>query len=275
MTAAGATDLLSTVAALVVAAPEAGAPDAAAGAAPMLVHYLPILSTLISAAFLIALLSRASKRNWAPHLVWWAVGVFFYGLGTAIESTITLMGNSVVLFKSWYWAGAILGGYPLGTGSLYLLASRRFANTLTAITMVIVVVASVAILLSPVDAEALAREMHRPKGEYLQWQWIRLLTPIINLYAAFWLVGGAFWSSAKWFRHTMRRDRALGTALIGVGGLLPGIGGSMAKAGIPEGLYVGEFVGIILIWIGYWMCLRPAPPAAAPPQQTHDDDPAA
>ena len=42
--------------------------------------------------------------------------------------------------------------------------------------------------------------------------------------------------------------------------MLPGIGGWMAKAGIVEGLYVGELAGLILIWIGYEFCTKaPAP----------------
>ncbi len=241
----------------------AGAMEAAG--APGLVHYLPILTTLISGAFLVALLSRASQRAWAPHLVWWAIGVFFYGVGTALESTVTLMGNTPTLNRLWYWAGAILGGYPLGTGSLYLLAPRRLAHTLTAMSLVVVVVASVAVFLSPMDPVGIAAETHRPSGAHLEWQWVRLLTPFINIYAAVWLVGGAFWSSVRFFRHTMSRDRAVGTALIGVGGLLPGIGGSMAKAGIVEALYIGELTGIILIWIGYWMCIKgPAPTRVEP-----------
>jgi sulfite exporter TauE/SafE len=35
------------------------------------------------------------------------------------------------------------------------------------------------------------------------------------------------------------------------GAILPGIGGSMARAGMVEGLYVGELAGLILIWLGY------------------------
>lgn len=61
---------------------------------PDLVHYTPILTTVLSAAFVTMLLSRARKRRWAPHLVWWAIGIFFYGLGTALESCVTLFGNT-------------------------------------------------------------------------------------------------------------------------------------------------------------------------------------
>ena len=220
------------------------------------IHYLPIGTTILSAAFAASLAWKAARRGWPAPLTWWIVGIFFYGLGTAIESTITLSGNTVLLNKLWYWAGAILGGYPLGTGSLYLLGRKRLANILTAITMAVVVVASVAIFFSPVNAAAIAADASRPSGAFLEWQWIRWITPFINLYAAIWLVGGAAWSSVQWATEQGNRARAIGTALIALGGLLPGIGGAMAKAGIVEALYVGEFCGIIFIWWGSWICAR-------------------
>lgn len=232
-------------------------------AGPELVHYTPILTTVLSAAFVAMLVSRARKRRWPPHLVWWAVGIFFYGLGTAVESTITLAGNTPTLNRVWYWSGAILGGYPLGTGSLYLLGKRRMANALTAASGLLVLVASAAVFLTPIDAAQI--QPYRPSGDPLEWQWVRLLTPFINLYALVWLVGGALWSSIDFALYRGIPQRAVGTALIAVGGLLPGIGGAMTKAGYVEWLYVGEFTGLVLIISGYMLCVRaPAPlPLAA------------
>src|SRR5688572_12116313 len=115
----------------------------------MWVHYLPIATTVIAAAFASVLLRKFLRRR-TPHVGWWAAGVAFYGLGTLIEAAITLMGNCVVLTKAWYIAGAILGGYPLAQGSLYLSHSRRFANRATALSLPVVIVASVLVILSPV-----------------------------------------------------------------------------------------------------------------------------
>ncbi len=218
------------------------------------VHYLPILTTLISAAFLVALFRRAIPRHWPRHLLWWAIGVFTYGLGTTLESIITLTGNTPTLNRWWYWAGAILGGYPLATGTVYLLLKPRTAHILTAISLTLVVVASVAVFLSPLNIDAM--DPHKPAGAVIGWSWVRLMTPFINIYAAFFLIGGAIYSSIHFLGDRRQRDRAIGTACIAAGGLLPGIGGSMAKAGIVEALYVGELAGIILIWIGYAFCIR-------------------
>ncbi len=238
---------------------------------PDFVHYLPIASTAICAGFIVSLLHRASRREWAPHLVWWAIGVFFYGLGTAVESYITLRGNSPFLNQLWYWAGAILGGYPLATGSLYLLAPRKTAHLLTVVSLLAVIFASVVVFMAPVDAAA--SEAVRPSGSYIveDWKWVRLLTPFINIYAVIFLIGGAAYSSIRFaFPErdldtgiTLPRNmpRAIGTGLIAFGALLPGIGGGMAKDGFTEALYVGEFLGIILIWIGYEVCIRAPKPA--------------
>jgi len=221
------------------------------------VHYLPIATTLIAVAFSASLFRRYLARR-PPHLFWWAIGVAFYGLGTLIEASITLAGNSVLLTKAWYIAGAILGGYPLAQGSLYLSYPRRFANRLTSISLPFAALASLLVVLSPVLESAL--EPHRPSGAILAWRWVRLMTPFINSYAAFFLIGGALTSAWRYWRRGDAPHRAAGNALIACGALLPGIGGSMAKAGMVEALYVGEFIGLILIWIGERVCgWRPAP----------------
>lgn len=235
-------------------------------ASPGPVHYLPILTTLLSAAFLAVIVVRAARRRWPPHLVWWGIGVLAYGLGTALESLITLNGNTPLLNRLWYWAGAILGGYPLATGTVYLLLRRRTAHALTFASLLVVLFASVMVLfVTGIDATKL--EPHRPSGAVLTLSWVRLLTPVINLYAAVFLIGGAAYSSWRFaFPSRGERDtwRAVGTLLIAVGALLPGIGGAMAKAGKVEALYVGELAGIVLIWAGYAACTRAPIPVTRP-----------
>lgn len=215
------------------------------------VHYIPIATTLICAAFSASLFRRYLVQP-KPHLGWWAFGVAFYGLGTLIEAAITLTGNTVWLTKAWYIAGAILGGYPLAQGSLYLSYPRRFANRATAISLPVVIITSVLVMLSPVVPEAL--ELHRPTGAVLAWRWVRLITPFINTYAAFFLIGGAIVSAWRYWRYAHEGQRAVGNVLIAFGALLPGVGGSFAKAGLVEALYVGEFIGIIIIWMGERVC---------------------
>lgn len=217
----------------------------------LFVHYVPIATTIVATAFATSLWRRYLERR-TPHLWWWAVGVAFYGLGTLIEAAITLGGNAVFLNKAWYIAGAVLGGYPLAQGSLYFSYSRKFASRATAISLPFVVITSVLVALSPVLIDNL--QPHRPSGAILGWQWVRMLTPFINGYAAFFLIGGAIVSAWRYAKLKHAGNRAVGNSLIAFGALLPGIGGSLAKAGIVEALYIGEFVGLILIWVGERTC---------------------
>jgi hypothetical protein len=215
------------------------------------IHYLPILTTVLSALFAASLYRRWIRRK-SPHLWWWAFGITTYGLGTAIESAITLFGNSIALTKTWYIAGALLGGYPLAQGSLFLSWPRPFARRLTAVSLTFVIVAAALVIASPVDASVL--EPHRPSGAILVWKWVRLLTPFINLYAVFFLIGGAILSAWRHYKYRGHKYRALGNALIAFGAILPGIGGGFAKAGMVEALYVGECIGLMFIWAGDRVC---------------------
>lgn len=221
------------------------------------VHYLPILTTLFSIYFLYDIGGRYRIKG-GRHLLWWAIGVFTYGLGTFLEASITLYGNTIFLNKAWYVAGAILGGYPLAQGSVYLHMKRRTANILTYITVPFIIFASVCVFLSPVNESLM--DIYRPSGAILEWQWVRLLTPFINTYAAIFLIGSAFYSAIRWSKIENGKNRAIGNTLIATGALLPGIGGGMAKAGMVEALYIGELVGLILIYAGYRICLKDSPP---------------
>ena len=222
---------------------------------PGLVHYLPIVTTFIAVPFVASLIGRYRERGEGAHLLWWAAGVACYGLGTGLESAVTLSGNSVALNKAWYIAGALLGAYPLAQGTVYLLLERRTATLLTKVTLPLVGLLALLVLLSPVRLEAL--ESHRPSGAILAWTWVRLLTPVINVYAVCFLVGGALVSAWRFARTREDSARALGNALIAVGALLPAIGGGMAKSGTVEALYVAELFGLLLIWAGYACCVQP------------------
>lgn len=221
-----------------------------------IIHYIPILTTIIALVFSYILFTRYKAKS-GTHLLWWALGALTYGMGTATEASITLFGNSIWLTKTWYIVGALLGGYPLAQGTVYLLLKRTTADILSWITIPFIIIFSLLVAISPADITAL--EAYRPNGSILGWQWIRLFTPLINGYAAFYLIGGAILSAWRFARKRYPRIYVIGNSLIALGALMPGIGGSMAKAGIVEALYIGEFLGIIIIWIGYACRIKRVP----------------
>lgn len=226
---------------------------------PTLVHYLPIATTLVAVAFASSILSRWRLRRPAPHLFWWGLGVGIYGLGTLTESVTTLFGWHEGVFRAWYVFGALLGAAPLAQGTAYLMFERRVAHALTAGLAVVVVFATATVLRAPLDAATV--EAHRLTAATLGASGARAFSPFINSYAVVLLVGGAVLSALRYRGDPALRHRVLGNGLIAVGAILPGIGGAAARAGATEALYVTELVGLVTIWAGYRLNVRPAPAA--------------
>ena len=215
---------------------------------PSAVHYIPIFTTLVALAFGGTIFRRWRERG-GTHLLWWGIGMLTYGAGTITEATTTLLGWHEPVFRTWYIAGALLGGAPLAQGTVYLILSRKTANLLSVLLVTAIVIASTAVLLSPINYDLV--DPVRLSGTVFGWQWVRAFSPFINLYAAMFLIGGAAWSAARYWKEAESSRRAVGNVLIAVGALLPGIGGTFTRFGHVEVLYVTEFVGLLLIFGGY------------------------
>lgn len=229
---------------------------------PALVHYVPIVTTILAIPFAAEIFRRYRGHPERLHLLWWALGIATYGVGTFTEAATTLMGWNEPTFRAWYISGALLGGAPLAQGTVYLLLARRTAHLLTVILVTFITIASVAVLMSPIDYTQV--EAHRLTGRVLEWQWVRAFSPFVNMYAVIFLIGGAILSALRYSSNPATRHRVIANVLIAVGAILPGIGGTATRMGYTEVLYVTELAGLLLIWMGYRMSVRPvAIPATA------------
>ena len=221
------------------------------------VHYLPIMTTIISVPFSFLIYKRYRKLG-GTHLLWWSGGVLVFGLGTFAESWITLLGWNVTIFRFWYIAGALLGGALLAQGTVWLLLQPKTAKLLAIILILFAVTASIFVWMSPIELEKV--DPNLPSGKVFTWQWVRGFSPFLNTYAVIFLIGGAIISALRYRREMQDKssdagiahDRFIGNVFIAVGAILPGIGGAASRAGYTELLYIGEFIGIMLIWAGYW-----------------------
>ncbi len=214
-----------------------------------MVDYIPIVTTIVAAIFLYQIGRHYLQKRHATYLMWWTIGVFTYGMGTFTESLNTLFGWSAMNTKIWYIAGALLGGFPLAQGSVYLFMKKKWANLLTIFFMGVIAIASVCILLTPIVlSENFDQKL---SGSVFEWQWVRAFSPFINLYAFIFLVGGAFLSAWRYAKLGKRHTRFLGNIFIALGGLLPGIGGAATRFGHVEVLFVTELIGLLLIYTGY------------------------
>lgn len=213
------------------------------------VHYLPIVTTIVAFVFTAVLWRHWRQKPDTRYLLWWTIGVGLYGIGTLTEALTTVFGWSEPVFRAWYVSGALLGGAPLAQGTVYLLLPRRIADRLAVALVTYIVIAAAFIVSTPIVTQAV--ESHRLSGQVMEWQWVRLFSPLVNLYAVTFLIGGALWSAWRYWRRGDASSRIAGNLLIAVGAILPGIGGGFARAGRVEVLYVTELIGLLLIWAGY------------------------
>ena len=222
---------------------------------PLAVHYVPVVTTVLAAIFSAEIFRRYREHPERLHLLWWALGVAVYGVGTFTEAATSIVGWNEPTFRAWYISGALLGGAPLAQGTVYLLLSRRMAHILTALLITFVLIASVAVILSPIDYSQV--EAHRLTGRVFQWQWVRAFSPFVNMYAVVFLIGGAILSALRYTANPATRHRVIANVLIAIGAILPGIGGTATRMGYTEVLYVTELAGLLLTWLGYRMSVRP------------------
>lgn len=218
---------------------------------PSAVHFIPIVTTLLAVPFALEIFRRYRAHPERLHLLWWALGIATYGVGTFTESLTSVFGWQEPVFRAWYVSGALLGAAPLAQGTVYLMLSRRVAHALTALLIVYVVLASVAVYLSPIDYTLV--ETHRLSGRVFAWQWVRRFSPFVNLYAVVFLIGGAILSALRYSSDAATHHRMWANVLIALGAILPGIGGTATRMGHVEVLYVTELVGLLLTWTGYRM----------------------
>ncbi len=218
-------------------------------------HYLPIFSTIITFAFAAAVFSRFRVRHGA-HLLLWSIGLLLYGIGTLTE-VISIFTFSPLALKLWYLSGAMLTAAWLGQGTINLLVRRRgITPTMNVILIIVSLLAVVLVLMAPITSAAASFKVSQPlsaqyKDILTRSGIVILLTILLNIYGTFTLVGGAIYSAYIFWRKRVLFNRMVGNILIAAGAILPALGGTFIQMGMPDFLYLSEFLGAILMYIGF------------------------
>lgn len=224
-------------------------------------HYLPILSTIITFIFAAAVFNRFRVRR-GTHLLLWGIGLVLYGIGTLTE-VISLFTYNELALKLWYLSGAMLTAAWLGQGTVNLLVRRRgIAPALNVILILVSLLALVLIIMAPVTSAAASYNPAQPlssqyKEILTRSELVVVLTILLNTYGTFTLVGGAIYSAYIFWRKRVLFNRMVGNVLIAGGAILPAIGGSFVKMGLPDFLYLSEFLGVILMYFGFLQATVP------------------
>ncbi len=221
--------------------------------------WLPFSSSVLSFIFAAFVFRRYLVRR-RPHLLLWSIGMVMYGIGGFCEWYYGAFGWNPLIFRMWYLFGAMLVAAWLGQGTVYLLAKRKWANTLMAILALASVYAAFRILSAQLDPSLMTHSLHTGSelsGHAIVTPGVRVLTPFFNLYGTITLVGGAVWSAWIFWRKRVLLHRTIGNVLIAVGAISPAFGGAFSRFGFSGALYISELLGAILMFIGFIRAVTP------------------
>lgn len=221
---------------------------------------LPFASSLISIVFAALIFKRYFERR-GTHLLLWGIGMVLFAIGGFCEAYFGAFGWNPLIFRLWYLCGAILVAAWLGQGTVYLLASKRWATILMIVLGLGSVYAAIVVFGAELDPSLMTTSAHTGSelsGHAILTPGVRTLTPIFNAYGTLTLVGGAAYSAWMFWRKRVLLDRTVGNILIAVGALAPAFGGAFSRAGISGALYIGEFLGAVLIFLGFLRSTKPS-----------------
>ena len=211
-----------------------------------MIHYIPLISAIVSFVFALAVLDQYFARR-RPYQLIWAIGLFMYAISTSTEFWVGAWGLNVTVYRLWYLFGAIFVAAYLGMGTLYLLVRRRTAHIIMAILLAASLYATIRVFAASIDLSGLQvlSGTAMPQG-------IRLMTPVFNTFGTVALVGGAIYSAWVYWRRKILPHRVISNVLIAAGAILPAVGGTHMRlgGGLPL-FYIFELVGIIIIFAGF------------------------
>lgn len=182
----------------------------------------------------------------------WGIGFVLFAVAAGAEAVAQRSGWSPALFRAYYLAGAVLTVAYLGAGSAWLVLPRRARDVLLGGLAVASVAAIVTVVLAPVDAASLAATPHgRPPSNGALGGHAFLWAVALNTFGSAFLVGGSFYS-------ILRRRRVRPNLWIGGGAIVVALATGLSRAGSYEFVYVGELLGIALMFAGFALVGRPA-----------------
>lgn len=225
-----------------------------------IMSFLPLVSALVSFVFAFFVFRRYLVRH-GTYLLFWAIGMVFYGIGGLCEAYYSILGWSPLIFRMWYLFGAVLVAAWLGQGTVYLLVKKPMVATILTVLLVLgSLYAAFRVFGAQLDPTLMTSSLHTGSelsGKAITSAGVRSLTPIFNVYGTVTLVGGALYSAYIFWRKRVLLHRTLGNILIATGALLPAFGGTFSRMGIPGALYLSELLGAILLFVGFLRATTP------------------
>ena len=228
--------------------------------------FYALAATVISAVFAATLWTQYRSRP-RPYLLAWAVALSFYAIAALTEVIGAAGGWSPLLFRTYYFFGAIILVGVLAMGTIYLLFPR-FARPALWVLVVLAALGLAGVLGATLQPAEL--QTHQvPGADTIPGQGgafnvvAILMAALINGIGSLILIGGALWSAYSAWRRGGAPSRVVANVLIAAGAFVVAGASTLTRVfHVYEVFYVGQAIGVLVMFGGFLAAQRAPRPVA-------------
>jgi hypothetical protein len=216
---------------------------------------MALASAAVGGAFS-ALVFRQFLSRRKLYQLSWGLGLALFTAASLLEFASELGGWTISLYKTYFALHPTLVAL-LGLGTVYLLANKRIGHGFLVYILIILAILLAFTALATVDESQFVPG--RIVGGRAMPDAVRGLSFLFTIPGAAALIGGAVYS---WYKTRWSYN-----LLIAAGAILLSMGGTLARLGRADLLYIFLLVGIAIMFVGFLRSLEisPAPQPEAKP----------
>jgi hypothetical protein len=222
---------------------------------------LAAAATMVAMAFTFSTLDRWLRRR-RPHDLAWSVALALFAVGAGALWWAESRGWSLVTFRVFYLAGAVLNVPWLALGTVYLLAGRAVGDRVRWWLVLLSGLSAGVVLFAPTRIGVSGTEL--PTGKDVFGVAPRVLAAAGSGVAAIVIVAGAVWSVVRLARRHEPAMRGVhrvasspgqlvvGNLLIAVGTIVLSASGTLAgRLGKDTAFAITLLIGIVVLFAGF------------------------
>ncbi len=211
-----------------------------------------LLAAVVTYCFAAAVFDQYLHRRRLYQLAW-CVSLLAFAVAFTAQAVASFGQWTPPLFRAWYGFGALNAVPLLGMGTVYLLCPRwaKILGTVIAVELLFWGFARIyGVPLNPAALTPLPGVTH-PDTQAILPPDIRATAVVLNSLGTLVLFVGAAYSAVTFRRRRTAPHRVTSNVLIALGAVIAGAAGGLEKFGQPSLLFLGNLLGIAVLFAGF------------------------
>ncbi|MCL4345995.1 MAG: hypothetical protein M1496_06525 [Candidatus Thermoplasmatota archaeon] len=199
--------------------------------------FISTIIIFILTLILAVLISSNAVRTKRAPFIFWSSGLWIFAVSVLLETIFSAGISNSILMDSYLFLVAVLVEM-LALGSVYLLGNRKLMNGYVIYSVLADIILGVSLLITPLPGMIITGVVAGilPIA-------VVITSSIVTFPAAALLIIISYVSYRK------RADKKLISIILGV--IVVSVAGTLYIAAFPAFLYYAEFIGIVLLWLGF------------------------